>query len=84
MPETELLMIKAESLPSSIYEETVNSAYFAEKPAEVELEANSPNAVWLNKYHFWNENEYIFSISITSTMPNFLYIPPRWLDPIYR
>jgi hypothetical protein len=84
MPETELLLIKTETVPSSIYEEAAQFVCFTEKPAEAELEANNPNVVWLNGYHFWNENEYIFSMSITSTIPNFLYMPPRWLDPIYR
>jgi len=45
MPETELLIQKAQSV------------YFAEKLAEAEHEANKPNAVWLDENEFWNEDD---------------------------
>jgi len=57
MPETELLLIKTENLPSALLEETVQTAYFAEKLAEAEHKANKPNAVWLDENEFWNEND---------------------------
>jgi len=57
MPETELLIKKTETLPPALFQEAVHyieylsqkaqSAYFAEKLAEAEKEANKPNAVWL-------------------------------------
>jgi len=65
MPETELLIKKTETLPPALLEEAVHyieylsqkaqSAYFAEKLAEAEHEANKPNAVWLDENDFWNE-----------------------------
>ena len=84
MPETELLLIKTENLPSALLEEAVQTAYFAEKLAEVEYEANNPNAVWLDGYTFWNENEYVFSISVSSTMPDYFKVSPAWINLIYR
>jgi hypothetical protein len=84
MPETELLLIKTENVPSELLEEAVETAYFAEKLAEAELEANQPNAVWLEGYHFWKENEYVFSVSVTSTMTNYYKMSPLWLNLIYR
>jgi len=67
MPETELLIRKAEALPSALFEEAVHnidylsqkaqSAYFAEKLAEAEREANKSNAVWLDENEFWNEDD---------------------------
>ena len=67
MPETELLIRKAESLPKELFEEAVHyidylsqkaqSAYFAEKLAEAEHEANKPNAVWLDENEFWKEDD---------------------------
>ena len=71
MLETELLIRKAEALPSALFEEAVHyidylsqkaqSAYFAEKLAEAESEADKPNAVWLNEDEFWSEDGYIHS-----------------------
>jgi len=84
MPETELLIIQTETVPSALLEEAVQTAYFAEKLAEAEYEVNNPNAVWLNGYHFWNENEYVFSMSVTSTMPDYFKVSPAWLALIYR
>ena len=67
MPEAELLIRKAETLPNALFEEAVHyieylsqkaqSAYFAEKLAEAECEANKPNAVWLDENEFWNEDD---------------------------
>jgi hypothetical protein len=67
MMETEQLIRKVETLPSALFEEAVHyidylsqkaqTAYFAEKLAEVEHEANKPNAVWLNENEFWNEDD---------------------------
>ena len=67
MLETEQLIRKAEALPDALFEEAVHyidylsqkaqSAYFAEKLAEAEREANKPNAVWLDENEFWKEDE---------------------------
>ena len=67
MPETELLIRKAETLPKSLFEEAVHyidylsqkaqAAYFAEKLAEAEYEAEKPNAVWLDENDFWREDD---------------------------
>jgi len=67
MPKAELLIRKAESLPSALFEEAVHyidylsqkaqSAYFAEKLAEAEQEADKPDAVWLDENEFWNEDD---------------------------
>ena len=67
MPDTELLIRKAEALPKALFEEAVHyidylsqkaqSAYFAEKLAEAEHEANKPNAVWLDENEFWKEDD---------------------------
>lgn len=66
MPETEQLIRKVETLPKIFFEEAVHYidylsqkaqiAYFAEKLAEAEHEANKPNAVWLDESEFWNED----------------------------
>jgi hypothetical protein len=66
MPETELLIRKAESLPNALFEEAVHyidylsqkaqTSYFAEKLAEAEHEAEKPNAVWPDENDFWNED----------------------------
>jgi hypothetical protein len=67
MPETELLIRKAEALPNALFEEAVHyidylsqkaqSVYFAEKLAEAEHEAGKPDAVWLDENDFWNEDD---------------------------
>ena len=67
MPETELLIRKAESLPSALFEEAAHyidylsqkaqTVYFAEKLAEAEHEAGKPNAVWLDESEFWGEDD---------------------------
>jgi hypothetical protein len=67
MPETELLIRKAETLPSALFEEAVHyidylsqkaqSAYFTEKLAEAEHEASKPNAVWLDENEFWSGDD---------------------------
>ena len=67
MPKVEQLVRKAETLPESLFQEAVHyidylsqkaqSAYFAEKLAEAEHEANKPNAVWLDENEFWNEDD---------------------------
>ena len=67
MPETELLIRKAESLPKALFDEAVHyidylsqkaqSAYFTEKLAEAEHEAGKPDAVWLDENEFWNEDD---------------------------
>jgi len=68
MPETELLIQKAETLPKALFDEAVHyidylsqkaqSSYFAEKLAEAEHEANKPNAVWLDESEFWNKDDW--------------------------
>jgi hypothetical protein len=67
MPAIELLIRKAEALPSALFEEAVHyidylsqkaqSAYIAEKLAETEHEAAKPNAVWLDENDFWSEDD---------------------------
>ena len=67
MSQTELLIRKTETLPSALFEEAVNyidylsqkaqSAYFSEKLAEAENEANKPNAIWLDENEFWSEDD---------------------------
>ena len=67
MLETELLVRKAETLPNALFQEAVHyidylsqkaqSAYFTEKLAEAEYEANKPNAVWLDENEFWTEED---------------------------
>jgi len=84
MPETELLLIKTETLPPALFEKAVQSAYFAEKLAEAEHEANKPNALWLEKNDFWNEDENKFPSSATSTMQDNFNMSPLWTDLIYR
>ena len=66
MPETELLIRKAEALPKELFDEAVHyidylsqkaqTANFAEKLAEAEHEAKKPNAVWLDEDDFWRED----------------------------
>ena len=66
MPETELLIRKAEALPKELFAEAVHyidylsqkaqAAYFADKLAEAEHEAGKPNAVWLDENDFWRED----------------------------
>jgi len=67
MPKTELLIRKAESLPNELFQEAVHyidylsqkaqAAYFAEKLAEAEQEANKPDAVWLDEKEFWDADD---------------------------
>ena len=67
MLEAELLIRKAETLPNALFEEAVHyidylsqkaqTAYFAEKLAEAEHEADKPNAIWLDENEFWNEDD---------------------------
>jgi len=67
MTDAELLIQKAETLPSGLFEEAVHyidylsqkaqAAYFAEKLALAEHEAARPNAVWLDENEFWNEDD---------------------------
>jgi hypothetical protein len=67
MPETEQLIRKTEALPPALFQEAVHyidylsqkaqSAYFAEKLAEAEHEADKPNAVWLDENEFWSKDD---------------------------
>jgi hypothetical protein len=67
MPDTGLLIRKAETLPDALFEEAVHyidylsqkaqTAYFAEKLAEAEKEAEKADAVWLDDSEFWNEDD---------------------------
>ena len=43
--------------PSKARHVKAQSAYFAEKLAEAEREADKPNAVWLDENEFWNEDD---------------------------
>jgi len=68
MPETELLIRKAESLPKKLYQEAANyidylsqkahAAYVAEKLEEVELDMAKPDAKWLTEEEFWDEDDF--------------------------
>ncbi|MCL2194216.1 MAG: hypothetical protein FWB78_12580 [Treponema sp.] len=67
MLETEQLIRDAEALSEALFQEAVpyidylspkaQPAYFAEKLAEAEHEANKPNAMWLDENDFWNEDD---------------------------
>ena len=67
MSETELLIEKTKSLPPELFAEAVHyidylsqkaqSAYFADKLAEAEMEAAKPNAIWLDENEFWSEGD---------------------------
>ena len=67
MPETELLIQKAQSLPAALFEEAVHyidylsqkahTAYVAEKLAEVESDMSKPGAKWLTEEEFWDEDD---------------------------
>jgi len=67
MSEAELLIRKAETLPSALFEEAVHyidylsqkaqSTCFAEKLALAEHEAAKSDAVWLDENEFWNEDD---------------------------
>ena len=67
MPETDVLINKAKTLPPELFKEAENyidylsqkaqSAYFMEKLLEAEHEAAKPNAVWLDEKEFWNEDD---------------------------
>ena len=62
MPETELLIRKAETLPAALFEEAVHyidylsqkahAAYVAEKLAEVKRDGK-----WLTEEEFWDEDD---------------------------
>ncbi len=66
MSDAEILLRKTESLPPALFQEAVHyidylsqkaqSAYFAEKLAEAEHEANKPDAVWLDENEFWDKD----------------------------
>ena len=67
MPETELLIRKAEALPNALFEEAVHyidylsqkahASYVAEKIAEAEREMAKPDAGWLTEDEFWDEDD---------------------------
>jgi len=67
MPETELLIRKAESLPTALFEEAVHyidylsqkahAAYVSEKLSEVECDMAKPGAKWLTEEEFWDEDD---------------------------
>ena len=67
MPETELLIKKAESLPNALFQEAVNyidyltqkahAGYVAEKLIEVERDMSKPDAKWLTEEEFWDEDD---------------------------
>ena len=67
MPETELLIRKAESLPTALFEEAAHyidylsqkahTAYVADKLAEAEREMAKPDAKWLTEEEFWEEDD---------------------------
>jgi hypothetical protein len=67
MPETEILIRKAESLPNALFQEAVHyidylsqkahAAYVAEKIAEVERDMAKPDTKWLTEEEFWDEDD---------------------------
>ena len=67
MSETELLVKKAELLPTALFEEAVHyieylsqkahTAYVAEKLTEVERDMAKPDAKWLTEEEFWDEDD---------------------------
>ena len=71
MPETELLIQRAKTLPNELFEEAVHYidylsqkahvAYVAEKLAEAEREMAKPDAQWLTEDEFWDEDDCVIS-----------------------
>jgi len=67
MPETELLIRKAEALPTALFQEAAHyidylsqkahSAYVAEKLAEAERRMAEPNAKWITEEEFWDDED---------------------------
>jgi hypothetical protein len=67
MLETELLIKKAESLPTALFQEAAHYidylsqkahiAYVAEKLAEAEHEMAKPDAKWLTEEEFWEDDD---------------------------
>jgi hypothetical protein len=67
MPEAELLIRKAETLPKALFEEAVHyidylsqkahASYINEKLAEAEREMAKSDAKWLTENEFWDEDD---------------------------
>jgi len=67
MPEIELLIRKAESLPNALFQEAVHyidylsqkahGTYVAEKLEEVERDMARPGSKWLTEEEFWDEDD---------------------------
>jgi len=67
MSETEVLIRKAETLPSALFQEAVHYidylsqkahiAYVNEKIDEAEREMAKPEAKWLDEDEFWEEDD---------------------------
>ena len=67
MPETELLIRKAETLPNELFQEAVHyidylsqkahASYVAGKLAEAEHEMAQPDAQWLTEEEFWDKDD---------------------------
>ena len=67
MSEAELLIRKAETLPTALLQEAANyidylsqkahATYVAEKLAEAEREMAKPDAKWLTEDEFWDEDD---------------------------
>ncbi|MCL2411309.1 MAG: hypothetical protein FWC97_06665 [Treponema sp.] len=67
MPEIELLIRKAETLPTALFQEAAHyidflsqkahTAYVAEKLAEAELKMAEPDTKWLTEEEFWENDD---------------------------
>jgi len=67
MPEAEVLIRKAESLPNELFQEAAHYIdylsqkahvkYVAEKLEEVERDMAKPGAKWLTEEEFWDEDD---------------------------
>ena len=67
MPQAEILIRKAETLPNELFQEAAHyidylsqkahNTYVAEKLAEAEREMVKPDAQWLTEEEFWDEGD---------------------------
>ena len=67
MPETEILIRKAEALPTELFQEAVHyidylsqkahCVYVNEKLAEAEQKMTEPNAKWITEEEFWDDDD---------------------------
>ena len=67
MPQAEVLIRKAETLPDELFQEAAHyidylsqkahASYVAEKLEEAEREMAQPDAGWLTEEEFWDEDD---------------------------